>query len=246
MQRILIIEDEQKTGRYLQQGLVEEGYQADLFNNGRDGLGAASKGQYDLIILDVMLPFLDGWQIISALRESGHEEPVLFLTAKDNVRDKVKGLELGADDYLIKPFDFTELVARVRTLLRRARSQAATVCTIADMTVDMVRRTVIRSGNLLSNAIKYSPDNTCTAIHLERDSDCVNVMITNTMSGQVPANLERLFDRFYRTDSSRFYNTEGAGLGLSITRSIIHAHGGELSAEQQGREIVFKVRLLMD
>lgn len=115
MQRILIVEDEQKTGRYLQQGLVEEGYQADLFNNGRDGLGAASKGQYDLIILDVMLPFLDGWQIISALRESGHEEPVLFLTAKDNVRDKVKGLELGADDYLIKPFDFTELVARVRT-----------------------------------------------------------------------------------------------------------------------------------
>ncbi|MDU7745004.1 MAG: winged helix-turn-helix domain-containing protein [Citrobacter sp.] len=112
MQRILIVEDEQKTGRYLQQGLVEEGYQADLFNNGRDGLGAASKGQYDLIILDVMLPFLDGWQIISALRESGHEEPV----------------------------------ARVRTLLRRARSQAATVCTIADMTVDMVRRTVIRSG----------------------------------------------------------------------------------------------------
>lgn len=81
---------------------------------------------------------------------------------------------------------------------------------------------------------------------LERDSDCVNVMITNTMSGQVPANLERLFDRFYRADSSRFYNTEGAGLGLSITRSIIHAHGGELSAEQQGREIVFKVRLLMD
>ncbi|MFS9763751.1 sensor histidine kinase [Enterobacter hormaechei] len=108
---------------------------------------------------------------------------------------------------------------------------------------DMLRRAF---SNLLSNAIKYSPDNTCTAIHLERDSDCVNVMITNTMSGQVPANLERLFDRFYRADSSRVHNTEGAGLGLSITRSIIHAHGGELSAEQQGREIVFKVRLLMD
>ena len=93
-----------------------------------------------------MLPFLDGWQIITSLRASGHEEPVLFLTAKDNVRDKVKGLELGADDYLIKPFDFTELVARVRTLLRRARAQSTTVCTIADMTVDMVRRTVTRSG----------------------------------------------------------------------------------------------------
>jgi len=120
MQRILIVEDEQKTGRYLQQGLVEEGYQADLFNNGRDGLGAASKGQYDLIILDVMLPFLDGWQIISALRESGHEEPVLFLTAKDNVRDKVKGLELGADDYLIKPFLMQELLLRVQHILQRA------------------------------------------------------------------------------------------------------------------------------
>lgn len=102
-----------------------------------------------------------------------------------------------------------------------------------------------RAGMSLRNR-SLNMFNTCTAIHLERDSDCVNVMITNTMSGQVPANLERLFDRFYRADSSRFYNTEGAGLGLSITRSIIHAHGGELSAEQQGREIVFKVRLLMD
>ena len=125
MQRILIVEDEQKTGRYLQQGLVEEGYQADLFNNGRDGLGAASKGQYDLIILDVMLPFLDGWQIISALRESVHEEPVLFLTAKDNVRDKVKGLELGADDYMEKPFDSKELVARVKAVLRRYKPAPA-------------------------------------------------------------------------------------------------------------------------
>ena len=125
MQRILIVEDEQKTGRYLQQGLVEEGYQADLFNNGRDGLGAASKGQYDLIILDVMLPFLDGWQIISALRESGHEEPVLFLTAKDNVRDKVKGLELGADDYITKPFSLSVLRARVNTQLRKAESLQA-------------------------------------------------------------------------------------------------------------------------
>lgn len=106
---------------------------------------------------------------------------------------------------------------------------------------DMLRRAF---SNLLSNAIKYSPDNTCTAIRLERDSDCVNVIITNTMSGPVPANLERLFDRFYRADSSRVHNTEGAGLGLSITRSIIHTHGGELSAVQQGREIVFNVRLL--
>ena len=143
MQRILIVEDEQKqvvtcsrdwlrrlSGRSLIMAAMVSGPRR------RDSMTDNT---------DVM-PFLDGWQIISALRESGHEEPVLFLTAKDNVRDKVKGLEFGADDYLIKPFDFTELVARVRTLLRRARLQAATVCTIADMTVDMVRRTVIRSG----------------------------------------------------------------------------------------------------
>ncbi|WP_411904988.1 response regulator, partial [Salmonella enterica] len=127
-----MVKGEQKTGRYMKQGLVEEGYQAEPFNNGRASLGAASKGKYDLIILDVMLPFLDGWQIISALRETGHEEPVLLLTAKDNGRDKVKGLELGPDDHLIKPFDFTELVARVRTLPPRSRSPAAKVCTLPD------------------------------------------------------------------------------------------------------------------
>jgi len=108
---------------------------------------------------------------------------------------------------------------------------------------DMLRRAF---SNLLSNAIKYSPDNTCIAIRLESGSDCMNVLITNVMSGSAPANLERLFDRFYRADSSRVHNTEGAGLGLSITRSIILAHGGELSVVQRGREIVFKVRLLKD
>ncbi|KFK95930.1 heavy metal response regulator transcription factor [Serratia sp. Ag2] len=146
MQRILIVEDEIKTGSYLQQGLEEVGYQVDLFHDGCEGLNALQKDHYELIILDVMLPSLNGWQIIDEMRQSGHEEPVLFLTAKDNVQDKVKGLELGADDYLIKPFDFAELVARVRTLLRRSRVLAPTVCSLADLTVDMVRRTVMRSG----------------------------------------------------------------------------------------------------
>lgn len=146
MQHILIVEDEIKTGSYLQQGLEEVGYQVDLFHDGREGLNALLKGHYELIILDVMLPSLNGWQIIDEMRQSGHEEPVLFLTAKDNVQDKVKGLELGADDYLIKPFDFVELVARVRTLLRRTRALGPTVCSLADLTVDMVRRTVMRSG----------------------------------------------------------------------------------------------------
>ncbi|EKN4908431.1 MULTISPECIES: heavy metal response regulator transcription factor [Serratia] len=146
MQRILIVEDEIKTGSYLRQGLEEVGYHVELFHNGREGLNAILKGHYELIILDIMLPSLNGWQIIEEMRKFGHEEPVLFLTAKDNVQDKVKGLELGADDYLIKPFDFAELVARVRTLLRRSRALGPTVSSLADLTVDMVRRTVIRSG----------------------------------------------------------------------------------------------------
>ena len=121
MQRILIVEDEIKTGSYLRQGLEEVGYHVELFHNGREGLNAILKGHYELIILDIMLPSLNGWQIIEEMRKSGHEEPVLFLTAKDNVQDKVKGLELGADDYLIKPFDFERLRQALLAYKNRAR-----------------------------------------------------------------------------------------------------------------------------
>ncbi|MEY3488748.1 MAG: Transcriptional activator protein CopR, partial [Pseudomonadota bacterium] len=119
--KILIVEDEPKTGEYLRQGLNEAGFVADLAANGSDGLHLALHGEYDLVILDVMLPELDGWQVLASLRRRGLEMPVLFLTARDQVEDRVKGLELGADDYLVKPFSFAELLARVRTILRRGR-----------------------------------------------------------------------------------------------------------------------------
>jgi two-component system copper resistance phosphate regulon response regulator CusR len=114
--KILIVEDEPKTGDYLKQGLVEAGFNVDLVRDGMDGLHFGMTEAYDLIVLDVMLPGLDGWRVLQALRKAGKEMPVLFLTAKDSVDDRVKGLELGADDYLVKPFAFSELLARVRTL----------------------------------------------------------------------------------------------------------------------------------
>ena len=120
--KVLIVEDEPKTGDYLKQGLTEADFVTDLTRDGWDGLHLATGGGYDLVILDVMLPGLTGWQVLEGLRRAGHDLPVLFLTARDQVDDRVKGLELGADDYLVKPFAFAELLARVRTLLRRGRT----------------------------------------------------------------------------------------------------------------------------
>ena len=110
--KILIVEDEVKTGDYLKKGLQEAGFGVDLARNGTDGLHLATSGEYALIILDVMLPGLNGWSIVEGMRQAGHDLPVLFLTARDDVEDRVKGLELGADDYLVKPFAFSELLAR--------------------------------------------------------------------------------------------------------------------------------------
>ena len=153
--RILIVEDEPKTGDYLKQGLVEAGFVVDLVRDGTDGLHQALTQRYDLTILDVMLPGMDGWSVLAAIRRSGNDLPVLFLTARDQVDDRVKGLELGADDYLVKPFAFSELLARVRTLLRRG-SKVATAETlrVADMELDLLRRRVSRAGRRIDLTAK--------------------------------------------------------------------------------------------
>ncbi len=145
--KLLVVEDEAKTADYLRQGLSEAGFVVDLARNGLDGHHLAMTGDHDLIMLDVMLPDVDGWRILRALREAGHDVPVLFLTARDSVDDRVKGLELGADDYLVKPFAFTELLARVRTLLRRGRSPAPLErLQVADLVLDLPRRRASRGG----------------------------------------------------------------------------------------------------
>jgi len=145
--KILIVEDEVKMSDYLRQGLIEAGFVVDLARNGLDGHHLAMTERYALLILDVMLPDVDGWRIIKSLRESGRQVPVLFLTARDSVDDRVKGLELGADDYLVKPFAFAELLARVRTLLRRGTiTTTETTLTAADLELDLMSRRVTRAG----------------------------------------------------------------------------------------------------
>ncbi|CAI2442210.1 Transcriptional activator protein CopR [Serratia ficaria] len=141
--RILVVEDDTSTGNYLKKGLGEAGYSVDLARNGTDGLFRALEHGYDAIVLDVMLPGLDGWQIIEVLRKKS-DVPILFLTARDGVQDRIHGLELGADDYLIKPFSFTELVLRLRTLLRRGPVREADHYAIADLQLDVLRRRAVR------------------------------------------------------------------------------------------------------
>ena len=153
--KILIVEDEAKTSEYLRQGLSEAGFVVDLARNGLDGRHLASTERYDLIILDVMLPDIDGWRILQSLREAGSRVPVLFLTARDTVNDRVKGLDLGADDYLVKPFAFAELLARVRTLLRRGTAgPLETTLTVADLELDLMRRRVRRAGRRIQLTAK--------------------------------------------------------------------------------------------
>ena len=153
--KILIVDDEAKTSEYLRQGLTEAGFVVDLARNGLDGRHLATTEQYELIILDVMLPDIDGWRILQSLREAGSRVPVLFLTARDTVNDRVKGLDLGADDYLVKPFAFAELLARVRTLLRRGTAgPLETTLTVADLELDLMRRRVRRAGRRIQLTAK--------------------------------------------------------------------------------------------
>src|SRR6266849_10008942 len=144
--KLLIVEDTKKTAAYLRKGLMENGFVVDVAEQGEDGLHLARTGDYDLIILDVMLPVRDGWSVIAELRRAGKQTPVLFLTARDTVQDRVKGLELGGDDYLVKPFAFSELLARMRSVLRRGPTRQPEKLCIADLELDLLHHKAIRGG----------------------------------------------------------------------------------------------------
>lgn len=153
--KILVVEDERKMGDYLKQGLTETGYVVELARDGNDGLHLSMSEEYDLAILDIMLPGTDGLQILRSIRKAGKDMPVLFLTARDHVDDRVAGLEMGADDYLVKPFAFSELLARVRMLLRRdTKSRKANLLHAADLELDLMRRRVTRSGTQINLTAK--------------------------------------------------------------------------------------------
>lgn len=144
--RILLVEDERKAADYLRKGLSENGFVVDASHDGDDGLHLALTEHYDLIVLDVMLPTRDGWSVLGSLRRAGRQTPVLFLTARDTVADRVQGLEMGADDYLVKPFAFSELLARVRSILRRGPSRQPEILRVADLELDLPRHKAARAG----------------------------------------------------------------------------------------------------
>jgi two-component system copper resistance phosphate regulon response regulator CusR len=144
--RILIIEDEKKTSTFLSKGLKENGFTVDIAENGIDGLNSLQEVIYDLAILDVMMPQMDGWSVLSSLRNKDIQTRILLLTAKDSVEDKVKGLKLGADDYLVKPFAFSELLARIQTLLRRGAATDIEKIKCADLEIDAIKHRVTRNN----------------------------------------------------------------------------------------------------
>jgi two-component system copper resistance phosphate regulon response regulator CusR len=147
--RLLVVEDDSPTAAYLRKGLTENGYVVDVAARGDDGLHLARSASYDLIVLDVQLPGCDGWVVLADLRAAGVRTPVLFLTARDAVGDRVRGLELGADDYLVKPFAYAELLARIRTVLRRGPARRPDTIRVADLEVDLVRHRAARAGRPL-------------------------------------------------------------------------------------------------
>lgn len=254
--RILVVEDEPKTAGFLSKGLGENGFVVDIASRGEDALHLSRSVAFDLIILDVMLPTLDGWSVLSAIRQDGRQTPVLFLTARDAVEDRVHGLELGADDYLVKPFAFSELLARVRSILRRgpnrqpdtvrvADLELTTVCNFYEAAVNEagVRLTVAAQGqavaevnrllfqravnNLVANALAHTPPGGSVTLAATGSETEGVVEVVDTGCGIPATHLPHVFDRFYRVDQAR-RSGEGAhvGLGLSLVKSIVELHGG--------------------
>jgi heavy metal response regulator len=177
MMRILVVEDEPSIANFVRQGLTEAGHAVDVVGNGRDGLEYALSADYDILVLDIMLPQMDGLDLLRELRQRGDKTPTLMLTARDTIDDRVKGLDAGADDYLVKPFAFPELMARVRALLRRPPLQTGTTLQVCDLEMDTARREVTRNGS----RIELSPREYAVLEYLMRHP---NQVLTRTQIGE--------------------------------------------------------------
>jgi two-component system, OmpR family, copper resistance phosphate regulon response regulator CusR len=152
--KVLVVEDELKTAKFLKKGLGEAGFVVDVAEDGAEGLNLALGLEFDLIVLDLMLPAMDGWQVLSRLREKNRQALVLILTARDAVHERVRGFQLGADDYVVKPFAFSELLARIQSLLRRAAPRPQETLRMADLEIDVLRHRATRAGQKLDLTTK--------------------------------------------------------------------------------------------
>ena len=175
--RILVVEDEPGIAHFVRQGLTEAGYAIDLAWDGREGLDYARAADYDVLVLDIMLPKMTGLALLTELRRQGNKTPTLMLTARDTIEDRVAGLDAGADDYLVKPFAFPELLARVRALLRRPPLQAGTILQVGDLEMDTAKREVRRNGR----SIELSPREYAVLEYLMRHP---NQVLTRTQIGE--------------------------------------------------------------
>ena len=220
-EQILVVEDEVKIANLLQRGLREEGYAVDLAHDGRAGLERALSGSYELIVLDIGLPELDGMEVCRELRAHGRLTPVIFLTARDSVSDKVKGLDLGADDYLTKPFAFEELLARVRSLLRKAQQKVDTRLRIADLVLDTKTRRVERAGQNIDLSTKefallqYLMENSGTVLSRMDISEKVWDIHFDTTTNVIDVHINRLRKKVDHDFPQKLIQTvRGAGYTL--------------------------------
>lgn len=228
--RILVVEDEAKVARAMQEGLEREEYNVVVARTGEEGFFLVSAEEFDLVILDLMLPGRDGLQVQSTLRKRGLVTPVLILTARDAIEDRVQGLDGGADDYLVKPFAVPEL-SRIRALLRRGQTDQLVRLKLADLEIH--------------NAIKYSPTDAEIRVQVQpgKDSQAI-VEVIDKGPGVSQEDQSRIFDRFYRVDKARSREWGGAGLGLAIARWAVEVHGGQITVESaEGEGSTFRITL---
>ena len=222
--RILIVEDDKGVSRFIKKGLSEEGFGVDAVFDGEEGLYMASTDVYDLIILDIMLPALNGFEILKGIRKKGVSAPVLFLTAKGEKEDIVHGLGLGADDYLVKPFAFAELLARIKAVLRRGQKdvEMSRLC-VGDLTLNLIDRTVLRSGKNIELAAKefalleYLMRNTGQALTRTMILDKVWGYDFDTSSNIIDVHINRLRNKIDKGfESGLIHTIKGVGYALKV------------------------------
>ena len=223
--RILLVEDEKKTSEYIKLGLTQSAYRVDEVDNGIDALFLASEYRYDVIILDIMLPKLDGWAVLSQLRAKDNDTPVMLLTARDALEDRVQGLNLGADDYLVKPFAFSELLARVQALFRRGKKPQQALIKIHDLEIDLLKYKVTRDGK----RIELSPKEfALLALLAKRQGQILSRTIIaeevwdinfNTDTNLVDVAVKRLRDKIRDTEENRLIHTV-RGLGYVLEQRL--------------------------